>query len=192
MLRRCLGRGMYGCERAVATKNPPTLFTTGVSLKEIASLQGDRIKSVQIIKSWHFTTLAVCVGTVISLWALGPSEIYLSVFFFLLTRCRRLKARYGLIYFRCLSNEITGLACSLSQMPGRGRETWFVVLICGQQRLIDTWPLTFHSKDISLKSVCFCFSGWELSKPSQNNTLFYFFISNSFNKGLLICIYKMC
>lgn len=66
---------MYGCERVASTKNLSTLFTAGVSLKEIARLRGDRIKSAQIIKSGHFATLAVCVGTVISLWALGLSQI---------------------------------------------------------------------------------------------------------------------
>lgn len=131
MLRSALFVWMCDCDKAAVTKYLLVVSTGRVPLKEIACLQEDRIKSAQIIKSGYFTTpaggcdLAVGCGSLTDIWKS-----------FLATCCRRWKERQELIYFRCLSNEITGLACSLSKTLGQCYKTWFVVLICKQQSFI--------------------------------------------------------
>lgn len=48
----------YMISKELLTKNLQTASNGSVSLKEIACLQENRIKSVQIIKSWYFTSPA--------------------------------------------------------------------------------------------------------------------------------------
>lgn len=141
---------MCDCDRAAVTKSLCTVSTGRVPLKEIACLQEDRIKSAQIIKSWYFTTpaggcdLAVGCGSLSDIWKS-----------FLPTCCRRWKERQELLYFRCLSNEITGLACSLSKTLGQCYKTWFVVLIYKFYLYIES-DVLLHEY-ISLKSVIYLF-----------------------------------